>query len=109
MFAAYIKLHKKGQQVKDGYWVKAGPVLRWIMGIVPLILLFISLFFTLVIYPDDLALTWEENNVLIISTVICIVIGEIMVLNMSRKDAKKKLARKNKTASRSKTTSKSSR
>ena len=96
MFAAYIKLHKKGPQVKNGYWVKVGPVLRWIMGVVPLILLFVALFFTLVIYPDDLALTWEENNVLIISTVVCIVVGEIMVLNMSRKDRRKKLAAKRK-------------
>ena len=98
MFAAYIKLHKKGPQVKNGYWVKVGPVLRWIMGVVPLILLFVALFFTLVLYPDDLALTWEENNVLIISTIVCIVVGEIMVLNMSRKDKKKKLAAKNKRA-----------
>ncbi|MBR3157289.1 APC family permease [Candidatus Saccharibacteria bacterium] len=94
MFAAFIKLHKKGQQVKNGYWVKAGPALRWIMGLVPLFLLFISLFFTLVIYPDDFALTWEENNVLIISTIVCIVIGELLVLNMSRKDKQKKLARR---------------
>ena len=94
MFAAFIKLHKKGQQVKNGYWVKAGPALRWIMGLVPLFLLFISLFFTLVIYPDDFALTWEENNVLIISTIVCIVIGELLVLNMSRKDKQKKIARR---------------
>ena len=100
MFAAFIKLHKKGQQVKDGYWLKIGPVMRWIMGLVPLILLFVSLFFTLVIYPDDLALTWEENNVLIISSVVCIVIGEVMVLNMSRKDKQKKLAAKAKRALR---------
>ena len=96
MFAAFIKLHKKGLQVKNGYWVKVGPVLRWVMGIVPLILLFVSVFFTLVPVPDDLALTWEENKVLIISTAVCIVIGEIMVLNMSRKDRQKKLAKKNK-------------
>lgn len=94
MFAAFIKLHKQGKQVKDGYWLKIGPVMRWVMGIVPLILLVISLFFTLVIYPDDLALTWEENNVLIISTIVCIVIGEIMILNVGRKDRQKKIARK---------------
>ena len=94
MFAAFIKLHKNGQQVKNGYWVKVGPVLRWLMGLIPLILLFVSLFFTLVIYPDDLALTWEENNVLIVSSIVCIVIGEIMVLNRARKDRQKKLAGK---------------
>ena len=96
MFAAYIKLHKQGPQVKNGYWVKVGPVLRWLMGLVPLLLLFVSLFFTLVLYPDDLALTWEENKVLIVSTVVCIVIGELMVLNMARKDHKKKIAKKSK-------------
>ena len=94
MFAAFIKLHKKGPQVKGGYWIKAGPVLRWIMGLVPLFLLFISLFFTLILYPDDLAMTWEDNQVLIVSSIICIVIGELLVLNMGRKDKQKKLARK---------------
>ena len=34
--------------------------------------------------------------VLLVSTGVCILIGEIMVLNMSRKDRKKKLAKKNK-------------
>ena len=96
MFAAFIKLHKKGEQVKNGYWVKVGPVLRWLMGLVPLLLLFIALFFTLVPIPDDLEATWETNKVLIISTAVCIVVGEIMVLNMSRKDNKKKIASKNK-------------
>ena len=102
MFAAFIKLHKKGPQVKNGYWVKVGPALRWLMGLVPLFLLFISLFFTLVIYPDDFALTWEENNVLIVSSIVCIVIGELMVLNMARKDRQKKLARKTKSTARAK-------
>ena len=96
MFAAFIKLHKKGPQVKNGYWVKVGPVLRWLMGIVPLLLLFVALFFTLVPIPDDLEATWEENKVLIISTVVCIVVGELMVLNMARKDHKKKIAKKSK-------------
>lgn len=92
MFAAFIKLHKQGQQVKNGYWIKVGPVLRWIMGIVPLILLGVALFFTLVPIPDDLALTWEENKVLIISTVVCIVVGEILVLNTGKNNNQKKLA-----------------
>ena len=96
MFAAFIKLHKQGPQVKNGYWVKVGPVLRWLMGLVPLLLLFVALFFTLVPVPDDLALTWETNNVLIVSTIVCIVIGEIMVLNMVRKDHKKKITAKSK-------------
>ncbi len=98
MFAAFIKLHKKGPQVQNGYWLKIGPVLRWLMGVVPLILLGVSLFFTLIIYPDDLALTWEENNVLIVSSIICVAVGELLVLNMSRKDRQKKLAAKAKRA-----------
>ncbi len=94
MFAAFIKLHKKGPQVKNGYWVKVGPVMRWVMGVVPLVLLFVSLFFTLV--PELSLEAIADNKVLLISTGVCIVIGEIMVLNMSRKDRKKKLAKKNK-------------
>ncbi len=101
MFAAFIKLHKKGPQVKGGYWIKAGPILRWIMGVVPLFLLLISLFFTLILYPDDLALTWEDNQVLIVSSIICVVIGELLVLNMGRKDRQKKLARKSSSTAKS--------
>ena len=92
MFAAFIKLHKKGKQVENGYWVKVGPVMRWLMGVVPLLLLGISLFFTWV--PE---LSWEaiaDNATLLISSGVCIVIGEIMVFNMSQKDKRKKLARK---------------
>jgi len=89
MFAAFIKLHKQGKQVKNGYWLKIGPVMRWIMGLVPLALLILSLFFTLV--PE---LSWEavaDNMMLVGSTCVCIVVGEIMVFNMARKDNKKAL------------------
>ncbi|RYC75118.1 APC family permease [Candidatus Nanosyncoccus alces] len=99
MFAAFIKLHKQGQQVKNGYWLKIGPVLRWVMGVVPLILLFVSLFFTLI--PELSLEAILDNYILIISTVICIGIGEIMVFHMSQKDKQKKLARKKKTALKS--------
>ncbi len=92
MFAAFIKLHKQGQQVKNGYWIKVGPVMRWVMGVVPLLLLFISLFFTLV--PEFSVEAIQDNAVLLISSAVCIVIGEIMVLNMARKDRKKKLSSK---------------
>ena len=91
MFAAFIKLHKKGPQVKNGYWLKVGPVMRWLMGVIPLILLGISLLFTLV--PE---FSWEaiqDNATLLISSGICVVIGEIMVFNMAQKDKRKKLAR----------------
>ncbi|MBQ3352990.1 APC family permease [Candidatus Saccharibacteria bacterium] len=91
MFAAFIKLHKNGKQVKNGYWIKVGPVMRWVMGVVPLLLLGISLLFTLV--PE---FSWEaiaDNATLLISTGVCVVIGEVMVFHMSQKDGQKKLAR----------------
>ena len=96
MFAAFIKLHKAGKQVQNGYWLKIGPVLRWLMGLVPLLLLFISLFFTLV--PEFSIEAIQDNATLLISSGVCIVIGEVMVANMCRKDRKKKLARKQKVA-----------
>ena len=96
MFAAFIKLHKKGPQVKNGYWLKIGPVLRWLMGIVPLVLLFISLFFTLI--PELSVEAIIDNKVLIISSIVCVVIGEVLVFRMSRNDKQKKLARKNRRA-----------
>ncbi len=92
MFAAFIKLHKNGKQVKNGYWIKVGPIMRWIMGIVPLLLLGISLFFTLI--PE---FSWEaiaDNATLLVSSGVCVVVGEIMVYNMIRKDGRKKLLRK---------------
>ena len=92
MFAAFIKLHKNGPQVKNGYWIKIGPILRWIMGIVPLLLLFISLLFTLV--PEFNIEAIQDNLTLIISTIVCVVIGEIMVAHMSIKDKQKKIAKK---------------
>lgn len=94
MFAAFIKLHKNGQQVKNGYWIKVGPVMRWIMGVVPLLMLGVSLLFTWV--PEFSIEAIQDNMTLIVSSVVCIVIGEVMVLNMSRKDRKKKLTAKNK-------------
>ncbi len=92
MFAAFIKLHKDGKQVRNGYWIKAGPVMRWMLGVVPLILLGISLVFTLV--PEFSLEAIEGNMTLIVSSAICVVIGEVMIANMSRKDKQKKLAKK---------------
>ena len=92
MFAAFIKLHKDGKQVRNGYWIKAGPVMRWMLGVVPLILLGISLVFTLV--PEFSLEGIEGNMTLIVSSAICVVIGEVMIANMSRKDKQKKLAKK---------------
>lgn len=96
MFAAFIKLHKKGPQVQNGYWVKVGPVMRWIMGVVPLVLLGVSLLFTLV--PEFSIEAIQDNMTLIISTCVCVVIGEVMVARMSYIDNQKKLARKAKRA-----------
>ena len=96
MFAAFIKLHKKGQQVQNGYWIKIGPVMRWTMGVVPLILLGVSLLFTLV--PEFSLEAIQDNMTLIVSTAVCVVVGEVMVARMSYKDNQKKLARKAKRA-----------
>lgn len=90
MFAAFIKLHKNGKQVQNGYWLKIGPVLRWIMGIVPLALLAVSLFFTFV--PELSLEAIQDNMMLIGSSVVCIVIGEVLVARMSINDKKKKLS-----------------
>lgn len=92
MFAAFIKLHKNGPQVRNGYWVKVGPIMRWIMGIVPLLLLGISLLFTLI--PEFNMEAIANNSTLIISTIVCIVIGEVMIFHMSQKDKQKKITRK---------------
>ncbi|MBR2795504.1 APC family permease [Candidatus Saccharibacteria bacterium] len=92
MFAAFIKLHKKGKQVQNGYWIKVGPVMRWLMGIVPLLLLFVSLFFTWI--PEFSIEAIADNATLLISSAVCIVIGEVMVCRMVQKDKRKKLARK---------------
>lgn len=92
MFAAFIKLHKKGKQVQNGYWIKVGPVVRWLMGIVPLLLLFVSLFFTWI--PEFSIEAIADNATLLISSAVCIVIGEVMVCRMVQKDKRKKLARK---------------
>ena len=96
MFAAFIKLHKAGVQDKNGYWLNVGSVMRVVMGVVPLALLGLSLYFTL--FPDGIptAETFgiDGNGILIWSTVGCIIVGEVLVANMSRKDKQKKLAAK---------------
>jgi len=96
MFAAFMKLHKRGIQDQKGFWIKDGPIMRTLMGIVPLFLLLISLYFTL--FPDGVptaeAFTIDGNGILIWSTVICIVVGELLVINMSRKHANTKALKK---------------
>ena len=92
MFAAFMKLHKKGIQDNKGYWLKIGPIMRIIMGIVPIIMLIISLFFTLI--PEFDVAVIADNSTLIISSIICVVIGEVLVFNMVRKDNQRKALRR---------------
>lgn len=96
MFAAFIKLHKNGKQVQNGYWINVGTVMRWLMGVVPLLLLFISLFFTFI--PEFSIEAIQDNMTLIVSSVVCIVIGEVLVARMTINDRKKKLERKSRAA-----------
>lgn len=92
VFVAFIKLHKKGVQVKDGYWIKGGRVKAIIYGIVPLLLLIVSLVFTL--FPEFNLAMFDYNWPLQIGAILAVVIGEVMVWNMTRKDRQKSLARK---------------
>ena len=92
MFFAFIKLHKKGIQDKKGYWIKGGAGKIALMGIVPVIMLAISLFFTLIPEFDMEAIL--DNKILIISSVVCIVIGEVLVWRASKKDEARKALRR---------------
>lgn len=95
MFFAFMKLHKKGIQDKKGYWIKGGAGKIALMGVVPVIMLFISLFFTLIPEFDMEAIL--DNKVLIISALVCVVIGEVLVFRAGKKDeARKALRRANK-------------
>ena len=95
MFFAFIKLHKKGVQDKKGYWIKGGAGKIALMGIVPVIMLVISLFFTLIPEFDMEAIL--DNKILIISSLVCVVLGEVLVWRASKKDeARKALRRANK-------------
>ena len=96
MFAAFIKLHKNGKQVQNGYWVNVGTVMRWLMGVVPLLLLLISLFFTFI--PEFSIEAIQDNMTLIVSSVVCIIIGEVLVARMTINDRRKKLERKSRAA-----------
>lgn len=88
VFAAFIKLHKEGRQKKTGYWLNVGSVMRWVMGMVPLMLMMVALFFTLI--PE---LSWEaicDNATLLVSVVLCAIIGEMVVGSMSRRKKRRK-------------------
>ncbi len=162
MFFAYMKLHKNGIQDKKGYWISGGNVKRVIFGVVPVVMLIISLIFTfiyvvpeydgeseyaagdtvmyegkyyaniteepeeeeaaedaeteeapllgageliapLVKEPVEFSETdWEEisafdalvNKPIVISSLVCIIIGEVLVWNAARKDNARKATRR---------------
>ena len=83
MFIAFLKLHKKGPQVKNGYWISGGKVKIALYGIVPFILLLIALFFTL--FPEFNLEMFAYNWPLIVGACVAIIAGEIMVYRMSKK------------------------
>ena len=83
MFIAFLKLHKKGPQVKNGYWISGGKVKIALYGIVPFILLLIALFFTL--FPEFNLEMFAYNWPLIVGACLAIIAGEIMVYRMSKK------------------------
>ena len=83
MFIAFLKLHKKGPQVKNGYWISGGKVKIALYGIIPFILLLIALFFTL--FPEFNLEMFAYNWPLIVGACIAIIAGEIMVYRMRKK------------------------
>ena len=83
MFIAFLKLHKKGPQVKNGYWISGGKVKIALFGIVPFILLLIALFFTL--FPEFNLEMFAYNWPLIVGACVAVIAGEIMVYRMSKK------------------------
>ncbi len=92
MFFAFMKLHKKGVQDKKGYWINGGGLKIALMGIIPVIMLAVSLFFTLI--PEFSLEAILDNKILIISTIVCVVIGEILVWNAAKKDEARKALRR---------------
>ncbi len=92
MFMAFLKLHKKGPAVKKGYWINGGKLKITLFGVVPFILILVALFFTL--FPEFNLEMFEYNWPLIVGAAIAIIIGEIMVWNMSRKQIAKSTSRK---------------
>lgn len=84
MFMAFLKLHKRGPQVKNGFWINGGKVKIFLYGFVPFLLLLCALFFTL--FPEFNLEMFEYNWPLIVGACIAVVIGELMVMHV--KDGK---------------------
>lgn len=89
MFMAFLKLHKQGPAVKKGYWINGGKIKITLFGVVPFLLILVALFFTL--FPEFNLEMFEYNWPLIVGAAIAIIIGEIMVFNMSRKQKQIKI------------------
>ena len=92
MFFAFMKLHKKGIQDKKGYWINGGALKIGFFGIVPVVMLGISLLFTLV--PEFSMEAILDNKILLISTAVCVVLGEVLVWNAAKKDEARKALRR---------------
>lgn len=103
MFLAFIKLHNQGPAIKKGYWINGGKVKITLFGLVPFLLILVALFFTL--FPEFNVEMFEYQWPLIVGASIAIIIGEIMVFNMSRKqklaESKKKTRKTKRIAARS--------
>lgn len=98
MFMAFLKLHKSGPRTKGGYWIEGGKIKITLFGVVPFLLLMIALFFTL--FPEFNLEMFEYNWPLIVGGCITIIIGEIIVWNMSRKNYQNRSRTARKTTTR---------
>ena len=92
MFFAFMKLHKKGIKDKNGYWISGSPLKITLFGIVPVILLGISLFFTLI--PELSLEAIIDNKIFIVVSVVCVAMGEILVYRASKQDEQRKALRR---------------
>lgn len=81
MFVAFYKLHKRGPQTKTGYWISGGKVKIFLYAFVPMLLLIVALFFTL--FPEFNLEMFDYNWPLIAGACLAVVIGEIMVRNVT--------------------------
>ncbi len=99
MFLAFLKLHKKGPAVKKGYWINGGKIKITLFGIVPFILILIALFFTL--FPEFNLEMFEYQWPLITGAALAVIIGEILVWNMSRKQKAAKASKTKRVRARS--------
>lgn len=102
MFMAFLKLHKSGPRTKGGYWIEGGKIKITLFGVTPFLLLMIALFFTL--FPEFNLEMFEYNWPLIVGGCITIIIGEIIVWNMSRKNYQNRGRTMRKTTTRKRAT-----